>query len=91
MNRRTKIAASAASATLAITALGGVWLTSPANAATPSNTTLVSTTADAASSAKGEVPEGTPETPESAAASDGPGGHADPAGDVQHEGGANEQ
>jgi hypothetical protein len=28
---------------------------------------------------------------ESETASDGPGGHADPAGDVQHEGGANEQ
>ncbi|MHB1010214.1 MAG: hypothetical protein ACYC1E_13440 [Propionibacteriaceae bacterium] len=28
---------------------------------------------------------------ESATASDGPGGHADPAGDVQHEGGATEQ
>ena len=28
---------------------------------------------------------------ESATASDGPGGHADPAGDVQHDGGASEQ
>ena len=28
---------------------------------------------------------------ESATASDGPGGHADPAGDVQHDGGATEQ
>ena len=28
---------------------------------------------------------------ESASASDGPGGHADPAGDVQHDGGATEQ
>ncbi len=28
---------------------------------------------------------------ESATVSDGPGGHADPAGDVQHNGGANEQ
>ncbi|MEO7058552.1 MAG: hypothetical protein ABI083_02415 [Lapillicoccus sp.] len=120
MNRRTKIAASAASATIALTALTGVWLSGSASAATPSNTTSVSTAAvapgvastsldtdtlqqgdqttpdkaraadpaDPASSSKAEVPEG---MPESAAASDGPGGHADPAGDVQHEGGANEQ
>lgn len=34
---------------------------------------------------------GTEQANESSAASDGPGGHQDPAGNVQHQGGANEQ
>lgn len=52
------------------------------------------TTPDAPAAAKSssETPgEGSESSTETQAPSDGPGGHADPAGDVQHEGGDSEQ
>jgi len=48
-------------------------------------------TADTTTATDKADAEATGETPESGSVSDGPGGHQDPAGDVQHEGGANEQ
>ena len=49
------------------------------------------TTADTEVADSTAAVDGTETAAESAAVSDGPGGHADPAGDVQHEGGATEQ
>jgi hypothetical protein len=70
---------------LALTGVGvGSALASTTPVPAPS-TSVTSTTPTTA-----EAPEA-PGTAESATPSDGPGGHADPVGDVNHQGGASEQ
>ncbi len=110
MNRpKKKLATAAAATALALTALGGVWLSGSASAAPQTATTAAApaaevtspdtdtlqqgdqNTPDTTTATDKADAQGTGETPESGSASDGPGGHQDPAGDVQHEGGANEQ
>jgi hypothetical protein len=61
--------------------------TSPAPAAVAPTTPTTESTAPEAAEPTTPEPAGT----EAAQPSDGPGGHADGPGDVQHEGGANEQ